>query len=103
MEVYGRLWTLTRSMLDAARNNAWDDLVEIEKKRAELLDELAKSDVSDITDLALNARKAELIRNILACDEETRILTESWMVELRQILDSIGTEKKLNDTYAGNE
>lgn len=92
---------ITREMLDAAKKNEWDDLAALEEKRFALMGKLMAADKGDLLDARLNAKKTELIQNILACDVETRKLTENWMIELRQILDSIGTEKRLNDAYAG--
>lgn len=97
---YEAVWGATQLMLDAARKNEWDDLPALEEKRFVFVEKLMASDQGDLSDSQLNARKSELIQDILASDAETRELTETWMAELRQILDSISAEKKLNDAYA---
>lgn len=97
---YEAVWGITQQMLDAARKNEWDDLPALEEKRFVYVEKLMASDNGDLLDAPLSARKTELIQNILSSDAETKALTDDWMVELRQILDSIGAEKKLNAAYA---
>ena len=97
---YEVVLALTRQMLEAARMNEWDDLAALEVKRFNLIEKLMASDMNDLSDAQLNRRKAELIQNILANDTETRALAEAWMGELRQIMDSLGAEKKLKDAYS---
>lgn len=97
---YEAVWDITQLMLDAARKNEWDDLPALEERRHVFVEKLMASDQGNLSDAQLNAKKSELIRNILDSDAETKELTEVWMVELRQIIDSIGSEKKLNNAYA---
>lgn len=97
---YEEILNLARLMLEAAKKEEWDELTALEEKRFVLLETLMAADKGDWADARLNARKSELIQNVLTCDVETRELAEAWMVELRQIIDSVGTEKKLNDFYA---
>lgn len=87
-------------MLDAARKNEWDDLPVLEERRHAFVEKLMAFDQGNLLDAQLNAKKSELIKNILDSDAETKELTGVWMVELRQIIDSIGSEKKLNNAYA---
>jgi len=97
---YEAVLAVTRQMLEAARKNEWDDLASLEQNRFSLIERLMASDMNDLSDGQLNARKAELIQSILANDTETRTLTQAWMGELRQIIDSLGAEKKLKDAYS---
>jgi hypothetical protein len=52
--------------------------------------------------VALRARKRELLQKILSRDEEIRILTQDWMHELREILDSASNTQRLNRAYSQN-
>jgi len=97
---YEAVLALTHQMLETARKNEWDDLATLEVKRFNQVEKLMASDMNDLSDGQLNSRKAELIQNILASDAETRTLAQVWMVELRQIIDSLGAEKKLKDVYS---
>lgn len=96
---YESAWTLTRRMCDAAKDGQWDELISLESARYALIKYLMAEDDGDSSDMACNARKAELIRNILDFDAITRSLSDAWMIELRQILSSVGTEKKLSNAY----
>jgi len=87
-------------MLKAARKDLWDDLPALEEKRRAFVEKLMASDQGVLSDAGLNAKKTELIRNIMDSDAETKELTQLWLVELRQIIGSVGAEKKLNNAYA---
>lgn len=100
LAAYEAIWRLTDAMRDAARESQWDELAGLEDERYTLMKRLMAADSSDS---GWNARKALLIRSILDCDVETRSLTEAWRLELRQILDSVGTEKKLGNAYTAFE
>lgn len=101
--LYEIVWSITRLMQEAAKKSEWDDLAVLDEKRIGLLEKLMASDRGDLADIQLNGQKAEWIRKILVCDAETKSLAEEWMVELRQILDSLGAEKKLIGAYADRE
>lgn len=90
---YETAWVLTRQMLDAAKNGEWDELILIEKKRAQVVADLMRSRPD------VDARINETIQHILACDAEIKALTEAWLGELRETLDSTISEKKLLQAY----
>lgn len=103
IEVYEAIEGLSQRMLEAAKNHEWDELIALDEKRLILLDNLKLSEPGRGVETQLDARKSDLIQRILKDDAETKALTEAWMVELRELLDSISTEKKLNDAYTGIE
>lgn len=86
-------------MLDAASQGRWDELVELERQRDSVLSEL-KSDAAQagIPPEATEAVK-KAIGAILAADAETEALARAWQVELKGLLGSMNTERKLLDTY----
>ena len=90
-------------MLEAAKKSQWDELEEMEAKRSSLIEMLVNDDVGDLKDSYLNHEKAELINQILKCDAETKSMTETWMIELQQILHSMGMEKKLSSAYTDSD
>lgn len=47
-------------------------------------------------------RKVEIIKKILADDREIRNITEPWMNKLSMLINSTGTERKLNQAYGVN-
>lgn len=96
---YDEIWRLTQKMLEAANQGEWDQLIELERTRAILTDVLMKQENEGLWESEEQSKKGELIRNILAADEEIKALTKSWMGELQEMLGSIGTEKKLSKAY----
>ena len=99
LKQYDAIWRLTQKMLAAANQGEWDQLIEFVQLRATLTDTLMKLDNQGLWGREEQGQKAELIRKTLSADEEIKKLTEAWMGELQEILGSIGTEKKLQQTY----
>jgi len=94
---YGAILDLTRQMLEAARNSDWDQLTTLEQARSRMAMQMA--DKRDENPMPPSEESAEIIRNILVCDEEIKARTETWLTELRAALDSVNTERKLFQTY----
>ena len=86
-------------MLEAAANSRWDDLVELEKKRAALFAGKELGVIAGMSDAMLQQRLAAIIQQILELDSQIKMLTEAWMSELNGILRSLGAEKKLQQAY----
>lgn len=99
LKQYDAIWQLTQRMLAVANQGEWDQLIEFVQLRATLTDALMKLDSEDLWGREEQGRKAELIRKILSADDEIKKLTQSWMGELQEMLSSLGTEKKLQQTY----
>lgn len=97
--MYENLWLLTQQMLNAARNGDWDALIEVEIKRNALVERLMAQNETAITNTVEQQKTGEIIRKVLAADSEIKTLTESWQGELKDILGSIGIEKKLHKAY----
>lgn len=98
IEAYEGAWALTQRMLDAARQSDWDQLVELEQQRSKIIEHLETLDTG-VAEGRWRERKRELIRATLSADEEIRTLTRDWMRELREVLNSLNAEQKLNRTY----
>lgn len=99
MQRYEQALALTRNMLDAAQKSDWDRLVATEKERTVVVDQLRQLDVDPGRDVRERERKRELILAIMQCDEQIQILTQDWMRELREVLNSINVEQRLARTY----
>lgn len=96
---YEDVWRLTQQMLESAQRGDWDRLTAFEHERAAIVDQLVRQEDEKVWGPAERARKGDLIRAILEADAEIKVLTESWMGELQEILGSIGAEKKLHKAY----
>ncbi len=98
LQRYEAFALLSEQMREAARHGQWDELVELEQKRVPMLSELRTDSGGAVPD-AISARVSELIRAILAADEETTSLALSWRGELQELIASLGTERKLFQAY----
>lgn len=86
-------------MLVAAKAGEWEQLVEFEQSRESIVAELVTAEGSVVHTAELRAKKRELIQAIMTCDEEVRVLTQDWMLELRQILVNVSNTERLNKAY----
>jgi flagellar protein FliT len=91
---------LTRRMLETARRSDWEALVQLERERDQLIEEIRREDVEPLRSAAQRGRRRDVLQAMLALDEEIRALTEDWMRELREILASVNTSQRLNKTYS---
>jgi len=98
LAAYEHALSLTRDMLQFARNGDWDNLVKLESDRTRVIDELRAHDAPPIGNASAQ-RKREIITQILKLDEEIQVLSQDWMHELRDILGSVSTEQRLSRTY----
>lgn len=99
LAAYEDLWLLTQQMLNAAQNGDWEALIEGEQKRNALVERMMVQNESFTMNTVEQQKTGEIIRHILAADSEIKTLTEAWKGELKEILGSIGTEKKLSKAY----
>lgn len=99
LPVYEQALEITQAMLAAARKGDWDALVQRERDRDRLIEQIRQQDPDPARDSAARDRKREIIVQILQGDEEIQLLTQDWMHELREVLRSIQTEQRLSRTY----
>jgi flagellar protein FliT len=96
---YAEILATSRLMLEAAKKGEWDELIALEGRRDAQVAQLQTFDLSLDADDLLRERQLALIKQILDCDLETKSLVERWQGEIRIILNSVGTERKLKDAY----
>ena len=86
IEMYQDMSALSSRMVEAARANDWDRLIELEHAVAALRDSLMAMDDNAGLNGEEIALKAALIRRVLDDDAEVRRHTEPWMEQVRQFL-----------------
>lgn len=99
LQYYEAVALLSGQMLQAARQEQWDELVELEQKRVSVLSELRADAAKEAIPDEVAARVSELIKAILVADSETSLLALAWRGELQELLASMGTERKLFQAY----
>lgn len=87
---FEHLHALSHAMVQAARENDWDALAAYERDlaaaRDRLIAALARGELPEPTDPTALARKAELLRDMLAHDAEIRRHVAPWMDSARRLL-----------------
>ena len=100
LQAYEAALELTERMRVCARSAQWDRLVELETERGSLLEAIGQDDRDPARDGAARDGKRRILERMIACDAEVATLTQDWMAELRQILNSVDTSQKLERTYS---
>ncbi len=85
--LYESVAELTNQMLQAAKNQDWDHLTELEISCANYNEQIR--DYADLEPLSgeAQARKLKCIKLILANDREIRDLMAPWMMKLNSMLN----------------
>ena len=86
-------------MLDAARGEDWDALLELSQERDALFAQLMQAHPAAPTEPQQAAEMAARIRAILAADQQIQGLTRTWMDEINGVLSSVNVERKLLKAY----
>ena len=98
IDKYESLAEITAKMRQAALQNEWDLLVELEEQSSAQVAELKLLDLTPI-DEATRLRKVALIKKILADDAAIRSKMEPWMDQLQRIMDSARSEDRIQKAY----
>ena len=98
LSTYEAMVQLTGQMLQAATDNDWDRLVDLEKQCAEHVKVLKANDLLPLEGEPRH-RKVEAIRKMLDDDRKIRDLTMPWMAQLSALLSNAGAERRLARAY----
>lgn len=101
--LYENVATITDQMLAAARVGDWEKLATLESRCADQVNILKTGEPPVPLTGTSRERKVEIIKKILADDKEIRNITEPWMNKLSMMINSTGTERKLNRAYGANQ
>ncbi|MDO8892020.1 MAG: flagellar protein FliT [Sulfurimicrobium sp.] len=96
---YELLSTLTVQMREAAELEKWDELISIEQQCSELVETMKPIDAAVELDEAARNYKNQLIQKILADEAMIRNHTQSWMKQLKHLMESNRQEQRLQQTY----
>ena len=102
LPLYEAVWRQSQQMLETARQGEWDLLIALERSRVVNSSLLIKRESLSNYARGYREKVRELIQEILANDEEIRMLVEPRQRELLNIVGSLNTEKKLHKAYEMN-
>jgi hypothetical protein len=101
LENYETLSALTRGLREAAARGEWDQLQDIQQKRAALFDSMVPVDSTATLDQPALRRKDELIQQVLTDEAEIRELVHSHLAQLQTALQDSRQELRLLKEYGG--
>lgn len=84
--LYESVAEVTNQMLQAAQNQDWDELAELEVSCANYVEQIRDYDEVQPQDGEAYKRKLRSIKQILANDREIRNLMAPWMLKLNNML-----------------
>ncbi|MDA8381594.1 MAG: flagellar protein FliT [Betaproteobacteria bacterium] len=96
---YALVLALTHRMLEAARAGQWSTLVDLESGRRREMAEVSDRPPPTPETAVFQRRKADILREILAADQEVAALARARMDELSKALGIIGTRRRLQRAY----
>lgn len=99
IEIYEQMCALSTRMVEAARANDWDRLIDLENAVAKLRDTLTKEADQATTDPESTERKRDLIQRLLKDDAEVRRHTEPWMEQVRRFLSGSVQKRQVDRAY----
>lgn len=102
IELYQEMSALSAQMVDAARANAWDQLIALEQRVAALRQTLSTVDDSSSLISAEVDNKRALIQRILDDDAEIRRHTEPWMEQVRGFLGDNTRRQQVERAYGAS-
>ena len=101
IEDYQQLSGITSQMREAAVVGEWDRLIALEKECSRKVESIKPHDCVPANPDE-RAQKLALLKKILADDADIRNRTESWMEQLKRIMQSTRSEQRLQQTYLAN-
>ena len=99
IEIYEQMCALSTRMVDAARANDWDRLIDLERSVVSLRQTLIREGVNGAGTAEETERKRELIQRILRDDAEVRRHTEPWMEQVRRFLTGNLHKRQVDQAY----
>ncbi|MDO8959094.1 MAG: flagellar protein FliT [Rhodocyclaceae bacterium] len=99
IEIYEQMCALSSRMVEAARANDWDRLIDLERAVADLRDTLATDAESASPDPRDARKKRDMIQRILKDDAEVRRHTEPWMEQVRRFLSGDVKKRQIDRAY----
>ncbi len=98
IEIYEQMCALSSRMVEAARANDWNRLIDLEHSVEGLRNTLLQ-DVDSAASPFEVKRKYDLIQRILRDDAEVRRHTEPWMEQVRRFLTGTLRKRPADSIY----
>lgn len=103
INIYEAILIITNKMLSAAENKEWEKLVILEKECRKLTSKLMINNPVEELSEELLQKKINIIHQVLANDAKIRAITEPWMANLQNMINTVGRQRNLQQAYQTNE
>ena len=103
LETYDSLTDTTAHMRNAAQAGDWERLVDLERNCSALVSRMSSLENEDPLPAGLRARKAAMLRKVLADDAAIRDITQPWLERLGGMLGANKREQQLLKSYGQSE
>ena len=100
MSLYENVARLTAAMLQAARQQDWEQLDELESQRLQQISALKTKGPATPFFGALRTKKIDILEKILSDDRAISDVTQPWMNELQALIHNTGTRRILAQSYS---
>lgn len=102
ISIYEEVSTIIDRMLAAASKSDWESLISLEQQCSSHIDILRTTEASAPLSESDRQKKIGIIRKILNADRQIREIVTPWMSHLSGLINSSGTERKLQHAYGMN-
>lgn len=99
IEIYEQMSQLSTRMVEAARSNDWEKLIDLEQAVAALRESLMRDADNSQPTRQETEKKRDLIQRILQDDAEVRRHTEPWMEQVRRFLTGDVRKRQVDQAY----
>ncbi len=99
IEIYEQMCALSNRMVEAARDNDWGRLIDLEHAVAGLRNTLTNEAENTASEPDVAERKRDLIQRMLKDDAEVRLHTEPWMEHVRCFLTGSTQKRQVDRAY----
>ncbi|ETS30195.1 flagellar assembly protein FliT [Photorhabdus temperata] len=99
LSAYQRILSLSEQMLNLAKNEKWDELVDMEITYLKAVEVISQSSISSATSLSLQQKMTHILQTILDNENEIKGLLQRRLDELSKLIKQAGRQQLLNDSY----
>ncbi|MCW7548959.1 flagellar assembly protein FliT [Photorhabdus luminescens] len=99
LSAYQRILSLSEQMLNLAKNEKWDELVDMEITYLKAVEVISHSSISSTVSLSLQQKMTNILQIILDNENEIKKLLQQRLDELSKLIKQASQQQLLNDSY----
>ncbi|MDC9588839.1 flagella biosynthesis regulatory protein FliT [Xenorhabdus sp. XENO-10] len=99
LSAYQRILSLSEQMIDLARNEKWDELVEMEITYLKAVEMVTLISENSDTPFSFQQQLTKILQTVLDNEKETKRLLQKRLNELSDLIKQESCKQLLHDTY----